>query len=122
MTNHRQPKKEEAGVKINRDIRASEVRLIDPDGEQAGIVALLLNGATMLVGYYSSKLFRIKAKRSVSISIESGIQNGTWAMAIAIVLLENAQYAIAPAVYSLIMFLTGGVLIYWGINKAKQTA
>ena len=40
MTNHRQPKKEEAGVKINRDIRASEVRLIDAEGEQAGIVPI----------------------------------------------------------------------------------
>ena len=40
MTNHRQPKKEEAGVKINRDIRASEVRLIDSEGEQAGIVPI----------------------------------------------------------------------------------
>lgn len=40
MTNHRQPKKEEGGVRINRDIRASEVRLIDPDGQQAGIVSI----------------------------------------------------------------------------------
>ncbi len=40
MTNHKQPKREEAGVKINRDIRASEVRLIDSEGEQAGIVPI----------------------------------------------------------------------------------
>jgi translation initiation factor IF-3 len=40
MTNHRQLTKEEAGVKINRDIRASEVRLIDSEGEQAGIVPI----------------------------------------------------------------------------------
>jgi len=40
MTNHRQPKKEEAGVKINRDIRASEVRLIDSEWEQAEIVPI----------------------------------------------------------------------------------
>lgn len=40
MTNQRQPTKEEAGVKINRDIRAREVRLIDSEGEQAGIVPI----------------------------------------------------------------------------------
>ena len=40
MTNHRQVRKEEAGVRINREIRAKEVRLIDPEGEQAGIVSL----------------------------------------------------------------------------------
>ncbi len=38
MTNYRQVRKEEAGVRINREIRAREVRLIDPEGEQAGIV------------------------------------------------------------------------------------
>ena len=40
MTNHRQPRREEAGVRVNREIGASEVRLIDPDGQQAGIVTL----------------------------------------------------------------------------------
>jgi translation initiation factor IF-3 len=34
-----QTRKEAGGVRINRDIRASEVRLIDPQGDQAGIVA-----------------------------------------------------------------------------------
>jgi translation initiation factor IF-3 len=40
MTNFRQPKKEEDGVRINRDIRAREVRLIDSEGQQAGIVSI----------------------------------------------------------------------------------
>ena len=40
MANHTHPKREEAGVRINRDIRAREVRLIDPEGQQAGIVTL----------------------------------------------------------------------------------
>ena len=87
--------------------------------QQAGIVAFLLNAATMLVGYYSSKLFKIKDKRAVSISIESGIQNGTLAITIAVVLLGSTAFAIAPAVYSLIMFFTGGVAIYFGIRSSK---
>ena len=40
MDNHRQGKKEEGGVRVNRDIRAREVRLIDSEGQQAGIVPL----------------------------------------------------------------------------------
>lgn len=88
--------------------------------QQAGIVALLLNVATMAVGYYSSKLFKITDKRSISISIESGIQNGTLGITIAVVLLGNTAFAITPAVYSLIMFFTGGVVIYLGIKRSKS--
>ncbi len=87
--------------------------------QQAGIVALVLNVSTMVVGYYSAKLFGIVDKRAISISIESGIQNGTLAMTIAIVLLGSTSLAIAPAVYSLIMFGTGGIVIYLGLRKRK---
>jgi BASS family bile acid:Na+ symporter len=88
--------------------------------QQAGIVALLLNVSTMVVGYYSARLFRIVDKRALSISIESGIQNGTLAITIAVVLLHSTTYAIAPAVYSLIMFGTGGIFIYLGLRRAKS--
>lgn len=87
--------------------------------QQAGIVALLLNVATMVIGYYSARLFKITDKRAISISIESGIQNGTLAMTIAIVLLGNTTFAIAPAIYSLIMFFTGGIAIYFGLKMNK---
>ena len=90
--------------------------------QQAGIVALVLNAATMLVGYYSAKLFRITDKRAISISIESGIQNGTLAMSIAIVLLGSTELAITPAIYSLLMFLTGGIAIYYGGRRNKATS
>jgi BASS family bile acid:Na+ symporter len=66
----------------------------------------------MLVGYYSANLFNLDNKQSMSIAIESGIQNGTLAITIAVVLLNNSAYAIAPAVYSLLMFFTGGIIIY----------
>ncbi|WP_106792003.1 bile acid:sodium symporter family protein [Aquimarina sp. Aq78] len=87
--------------------------------QQAGVVALCLNVITMIVGYYSSRLFRIKDKRAISIAIESGIQNGTLAITIAVVLLENTSFAVAPAVYSLLMFFTGGIAVYLGIKKSN---
>ncbi len=87
--------------------------------QQAGIVALCLNVITMIVGYYSAKLFSIKDKRAISIAIESGIQNGTLAITIAVVLLENTSFAVAPAVYSLLMFFTGGIAVYLGIKKSN---
>ena len=74
----------------------------------------------MLVGYYSAKIFKVKDKRAISISIESGIQNGTLAMSIAIVLLGSTELAITPAIYSLLMFFTGGVVIYIGLRRDKR--
>ena len=92
---------------------------IIPYFKQAGLVAFTLNVATMAVGYYSAKLFKIIDKRAVSISIESGIQNGTLAITIAVVLLGNSEFAITPAIYSLLMFLTGGIAVYFGVQKSK---
>jgi BASS family bile acid:Na+ symporter len=85
--------------------------------EQAGIATFTLNVLTMFVGYATAKAFRLQTKQARSIAIESGIQNGTLAITIAIVLLGNTAYAIAPAVYSILMFLTGGVMIYFGMRK-----
>ncbi len=81
--------------------------------KQAGLATLLLNVLTMGVGYYSAKVFKLRKEAGISIAIESGIQNGTLAITIAVVFLQNSALAIAPAVYSLLMFLTGGVMIYF---------
>jgi BASS family bile acid:Na+ symporter len=86
--------------------------------EEAGLVALLLNVATMLVGYLSARMLKINKKMARSISIESGIQNGTLAITIA-VLLGSTEFAITPAVYSLIMFASGGVIIYAGARSLR---
>lgn len=89
---------------------------IIPYLQQAGLATLALNLATMCVGFLTAKLFRLNLAQSLTISIESGIQNGTMAIAIASGILMNENYAIAPAVYSLIMFLTGGVIIALGMK------
>ncbi len=90
--------------------------------QQAGLVALALNVATMIVGYFSARLFRIKDKQALSIAIESGIQNGTLAISIAVILLGSTEFSIAPAIYSLLMFFSGGVVIYIGLRRDKKAA
>jgi BASS family bile acid:Na+ symporter len=85
--------------------------------QQAGITTLLLNVATMFVGFLTARLAQLKSKQALTISIESGIQNGTMAIAIASGILMNENFAIAPAVYSLIMFVTGGIQIGLGNSK-----
>ena len=86
--------------------------------EQAGLVALLLNVGTMGVGFLSAKLLRLNVKMARSISIESGIQNGTLAIGIAVGLLNNTEFAVAAAVYSIVMFASGGFVIWLGNRQS----
>ena len=85
--------------------------------QQAGFITLALNVSTILVGLLTAKIVRLNLAQSITISIESGIQNGTMAIAIASGILMNDNYAIAPAVYSLIMFFTAGVIIAYSMRK-----
>ncbi len=88
--------------------------------QQAGLITLTLNLVTMGVGFATAKMAQLGKGQAITISIESGIQNGTMAISIATVLLVNENYAIAPAVYSLIMFLTGGLIIGYGIKTTAN--
>ena len=88
--------------------------------KQAGLIALALNVATMIIGFATAKIAKLNLAQSLTISIESGIQNGTMAIAIASGILLNENYAIAPAVYSLIMFFTGGAIIAYGIKSIDK--
>lgn len=79
---------------------------------------LMLNLITMLLGFAAAKLFRLNLQQSLSITIESGIQNGTLAIVIAESILNQNQMALPAGVYSIIMFITGGVLmVYFGNKK-----
>lgn len=89
--------------------------------QQAGPVALALNVSMMLVGYLSARIFSLRVSQSITISIESGIQNGTLGIAIAATLLRNPTMTISPAIYSLIMFMTAGVIIAWMNLKVKDS-
>ena len=91
-----------------------------PYFKDSGLATLTLNIVTMLIGFLSALLFKIKRKAALSISIESGIQNGTLAITIAVVLLNNSEFAIAPAIYSLLMFFTGGAVIYLGLRQSRK--
>ena len=89
----------------------------------AGPAALLLNLAGMTLGFYLPKIFNLPTSQQITISIETSIQNGTLAIAIASspLMLNNTTIAIPAAVYSLIMFVTAGVFVYF-VSKRKANA
>ena len=85
---------------------------------QAGPVAFLLNIATLAVGFYTSWIFRLPKDQARTISIESGIQNGTLGITIAATIIGNSAMTIPSVIYSLIMFATVLLLIYRGNKNA----
>lgn len=80
---------------------------------QAGPVALTLNVVMLTVGYLTARWAKLAINQGITISIESGIQNGTLGITVAVTLLSNSTMAIPPAIYSLIMFMSAGVIIAW---------
>ena len=84
-----------------------------------GLPVLFLNVITMSIGYFAARIFQLNLKQSISITIESGVQNGTLAIYIALTLLNNSELTIPAAVYSLLMFFTGGFLM-WYFGKRKE--
>ncbi|MDP4529961.1 bile acid:sodium symporter family protein [Alkalimonas delamerensis] len=86
-----------------------------------GIAALLLNALSMLAGYLAARSIGCHGPQVRSLTIEVGIQNGTLGIAIATspLLLNNSTMAIPSAVYSLIMFASGALMIGWGLRKKQ---
>jgi BASS family bile acid:Na+ symporter len=85
---------------------------------QVGVAVVLLNIVSMLLGFYTSKLFKLNPAQQICIAIEVGIQNGTLAIAITAGLLNNPDMAIPAAVYSLFMNVTGLIAISYGRKLA----
>jgi len=89
-----------------------------------GPVSLILNVSTMALGYYSSKWFGLNPAQRRSITMEVGLQNSTLSMFMALTLLANYKMSMTPAIYTLIMFLTAGIMVRVFAaqhNKAKKT-
>lgn len=96
------------------------------DGPRFAPAFILLNLAGLVVGYGVSRLARINHVQSATISIETGIQNGTLAITIAFTVLGNGEYAVIPGLYSIWMYISGFAIAYWlargSANRAPISA
>ena len=94
-----------------------------PYFQEAGVAAILLNLSSLFVGYQLAKVFSLSLRQRTAISIETGIQNGTLAVTLALspTILNNSQMAIPGAIYGLLMFLTAAVMIaYYKGKNARE--
>lgn len=81
---------------------------------------LALNVSSMGVGFLIAFLGKLGLREKATLSIETGIQNGTTAIFIATTLLKNEVMSITPGIYSLLMFVTGGLAIGFFASKIKS--
>ncbi|AWV98745.1 bile acid:sodium symporter family protein [Arcticibacterium luteifluviistationis] len=97
---------------------AANFSLLGEALKRVGIVTLLLNLATMGFGFITARIFKLDFKSAISITVESGIQNGTLAFVIATTILNNVEFGIPTGAYSIWMFITGGILM-WKLGKRE---
>ncbi|MFY0654642.1 MAG: bile acid:sodium symporter family protein, partial [Cyclobacteriaceae bacterium] len=97
-------------------VMAANYDLIGTAMKEVGLVTLILNLLTMGLGYLTARLLQLDLKSAISITIESGIQNGTLGFVIATSILNNVEMGIPIGAYSIWMFITGGFLM-WRLGK-----
>ena len=88
---------------------------------ETGAATATLNLSTMLLGFVLAMLFRLNANQSTSITIEVGIQNSALAMMVATTLLNSPEMAIPAAVYSLVMYASGLVIIGFRYRQRSRS-
>lgn len=88
---------------------------IIPYFAQAGSITLVLNLLMMTVAWSLARIFASGPAQRTAIAIECGLQNGTLAIAVAVVLFGGGLATMPAATYSLIMFATA--LIYIAVLR-----
>lgn len=103
-----------AAVVLERDTLARYAAVV-------GLAALAFNLASLLAGYAAARAARLDVPQSTAIAFEIGIHNGTLAIFVALHVLRMAGAAVVPAIYSLLMYLTGGLFAWWVLKRALPT-
>jgi BASS family bile acid:Na+ symporter len=80
---------------------------------QAGLITLILNILMMIIAFYIAKFFVSGVSQRKTIIVECGLQNGTLAIVVATSVFGGGVYLIPAATYSLIMFASSLIYIYF---------
>ena len=87
--------------------------------ESAFLVCLALNLLSVFLGLMLAKISALAFKDSLTLAIEIGVQNAALAMLICITFLQAPDYAIAPGVYGIAMYIGPALLALWAKRNAK---
>ncbi|MDF1825408.1 MAG: bile acid:sodium symporter family protein [Verrucomicrobiales bacterium] len=89
-----------------------------------GPALILLNVIMLALGLLSSRLARLDYKEGTSISLESGVQNGTLGIAVGAMIAVGATESLPPvtvpsAVYGITMYFVSIPFVLWRRNAKK---
>ena len=79
----------------------------------AGFITLVLNILMMIIAFYIAQLLGTGIAQKKCIAIECGLQNGTLAIFVGTTLFGGGAFIIPAATYSLIMFATSLVFVFF---------
>jgi bile acid:Na+ symporter, BASS family len=99
-----------------------EFELLRTHAASLGVVCLLLNALSLLIGYGCARLAKVEPRQAIAISFEVGIHNGTLAIFIALSVLKESAFSIPAALYSLLMYFTAGTMLWWFRRRAPAAA
>jgi BASS family bile acid:Na+ symporter len=78
--------------------------------------AIALNLLMLAIGFGMARLARLSRQQSVTLGIETSVQNATLAMVIASTVLKQDQMAVPGALYGVLMY-AGGLLFAWLMRR-----
>ena len=79
----------------------------------AGFITLVLNILMMIIAFYIAQLLGTGTAQKKCIALECGLQNGTLAIFVGTTLFGGGAFIIPAATYSLIMFATSLVFVFF---------
>lgn len=88
-----------------------------PMFRDAGIAVALLNIAGIALGLFGGALAGLKPRDALTCAMELGIKNGTLGLLITLTLLQSPAMSVPSAVYGVLMFGFGTVLIVIGRRR-----
>jgi len=89
-----------------------EWKILGPALAAVGLACLAFNLASLAVGYAAPLALKLPRRQAIAIAFEIGIHNGTLAIFIALNVLQSSPMSLAPAIYSLVMFVTAGAFVF----------
>lgn len=101
---------------------ASEWDLVREYAPVVGAACVLFNVVSLALGYLVPRALRLGEAQATAIAFEIGIHNGTLAIFVALQVLGRTQASIAPAVYSLSMYLTAALFAAWLLRRRRTAA
>lgn len=88
---------------------------------EIGVLLFLLNALITIVSFYTAKFIKCKPTQPITIAVETGVQNSTLAIVMAMSIMGDITMAIPPTIYTLIMFGTVSFLLFFYKRKNRKS-